>query len=471
MRRYIMSAVAALMAMVMVAQDTDPVLMRINGKEIKRSEFEYAMNKNSEATGAEETSVEEYLEMYIDFKLKVAEAEAMRLDTLSSFVSEYNSNRAQMAEPYLIDESFIENEAYKIYAKDSATIGLSGFVKVAHIFKPVQQQGSANADAEAAAAINLAYEKLQNGATFSEAANAVGVQPSMLQPFEIVRGQAYKEFEDIAFTLADSTFSSPLRSPAGYHIIMRYSSRPFGQYAEYREAIIKMLEQRGIRNAARQARGAQLAKEMGGSLTPEQALALEDSLLESKYPEFGNLMTEYHDGLLFFEVCTREVWDRAANDEKALAKFFKKNKKKYKFDSPRFRGAVVYTNAQQDIDSAKIYFKGVHTDEYRDIMKEHFYVDSTYTIRLEMGVFTIGSNGWVDKLVFEQGEGGKMKRGFEFVDVVGEIIEEPQTYKDVKGLVVNDYQKYLEGKWLKKLRRKYKVEVDKEVLKTVNNHN
>ena len=88
-----------------------------------------------------------------------------------------------------------------------------------------------------------------------------------------------------------------------------------------------------------------------------------------------------------------------------------------------------------------------------------------------MGVFTIGSNGWVDKLVFEQGEGGKMKRGFEFVDVVGEIIEEPQTYKDVKGLVVNDYQKYLEGKWLKKLRRKYKVEVDKEVLKTVNNHN
>ena len=131
----------------------------------------------------------------------------------------------------------------------------------------------------------------------------------------------------------------------------------------------------------------------------------------------------------------------------------------------------MYANVQQDIDSAKIYFKGVHTDEYRDIMKEHFYVDSTYTIRLEMGVFTIGSNGWVDKLVFEQGEGGKMKRGFEFVDVVGEIIEEPQTYKDVKGLVVNDYQKYLEGKWLKKLRRKYKVEVDKEVLKTVNNHN
>jgi peptidyl-prolyl cis-trans isomerase SurA len=220
---------------------------------------------------------------------------------------------------------------------------MSGFVRVAHIFKPVQQQASEAADAEAAMAIKAAYEKLQAGASFVEAAEAAGVKPNVLQPFEIVKGQAYKEFEDVAFSLADSTFSQPLRSPAGYHIIMKYGSRPFGQYAEYREAIIKMLEQRGIRNAARRARGAQLVKEMGSHLTPEQALAVEDSLLESKYPDFGNLMTEYHDGLLFFEVCTREIWDKAAKDEKALAKYFKKNKKKYKFDTPRFRGAVQRT--------------------------------------------------------------------------------------------------------------------------------
>lgn len=471
MRRYMMLAAALFVAVTMVAQDADPVLMRINGKEIKRSEFEYAMNKNNAASGAEEMSVEQYLEMFIDFKLKVAEAEAMRLDTLPSFIDEYRSNRAQMAEPYLIDEGFIEREAYNIYANDSATIGVSGFVKVAHIFKPVQQQDSAKADAEAAALMRLAYEKLQGGASFEEAAAVAGVKPNMLQPFEIVRGQAYKEFEDVAFALADSTFSQPLRSPAGYHIIMKYGSRPFGQYAEYRNAIINMLEQRGVRNAARRARGAQLAKEMGGHLTPEQALAVEDSLLESKYPEFGNLMIEYHDGLLFFEVCTREIWDKAAKDEKALAKYFKKNKKNYKFEAPRFRGAVVYANDPQDVDSAKILFGKAPLDDYRAIMKEHFYTDSTYTIRLEMGIFSIGSNGWVDKLVFGQGEGGKMKRGFELVDVVGNIIEKPESYEDVRGLVVNDYQKHLEAKWLKKLRRKYKVEVDREVLKTVNNHN
>ena len=471
MRRYIILAASLLMAVSLVAQDVDPVLMRINGKDVKRSEFEYAMNKNNASSDEEQLSVEEYLEMFIDFKLKVAEAEAQKLDTLPSFIDEYKSNRAQMAEPYLIDESYIEREAYSIYTKDSATIGASGFVRVAHIFKPVQQQESAEADAAAAALMKLAYEKLQNGASFVEAAEAAGVKPNMLQPFEIVKGQAYKEFEEIAFALADSTFSQPLRSPAGYHIIMKYGSRPFGQYAEYRDAIIKMLEQRGIRNAARRVRGAQLAKQMGNHLTPEQALAIEDSLLESKYTEFGNLMTEYYDGLLFFEVCTREIWDKAAKDEKGLAKYFKKNKKQYKFESPRFKGAVIHANDQQDIDKAKTLFSAAELDDYRNIMKENFYVDSTYTIRLEMGIFTIGSNGWVDKMVFGQGEGGKMKRGFELVDVVGTIIEKPQSYKDVRGLVVNDYQKSLEAEWVKKLRRKYKVEVFPEVLKTVNNHN
>ena len=90
-----------------------------------------------------------------------------------------------------------------------------------------------------------------------------------------------------------------------------------------------MLERNNIRALARQAKGVELAKEFGGGLTPEEAIAREDSLLESKYPEFANLMREYYDGLLFFEVSTREVWGKVSQDEPGLEKFFKKNKKKY----------------------------------------------------------------------------------------------------------------------------------------------
>ena len=110
------------------------------------------------------------------------------------------------------------------------------------------------------------------------------------------------------------------------------------------------------------------------------------------------------------------------------------------------------------------------TDEYKALLKEYFYVDSVYTVRLEVGVFAIGDNAWVDKFVFEQGEGGKMKRGFSQAGVVGKLIKKPESYLDVRGSVVSDYQKYLEEEWVKSLRKKYKWSVDRQVLKTVNNH-
>lgn len=469
MKRLFSIAVVLLSTMCAVAQVTDPVLMRINGKEVKRSEFEYALNKNNETLGVDRKAVKEYLPMYIDFKLKVAEAEAMRLDTLSSFLEEFKSNRAQLAENYLIDHDYIEKEAHKIYAKDSAVI--DGFLKVAHIFIPLQQQDSAQKADSVKAVMDKTYEAVMGGLSFADAAKELGLPVNIVEPFEIVRGQAYKEFEETAFALADSAISKPFRSPVGFHIVQRFGMRPFGQFREYRDVIVSMLEKRGIRNVARLLKGRHLAREMGGNITPEEALAREDSLLETKYPEFGNLMTEYYDGLLFFEVSSREVWNKASEDEAGLTKFFKKNKKKYKFETPRYRGAVIYANSAEDMAKAKKLFTDAPQEEYRQIMKDNFYVDSVFTVRIEMGIFSIGDNAWVDKMVFGQGEGGTMKRGFTLVDVAGTLLKGPQTYKDVKGHVINDYQKYLEERWLKVLRKKYKVEVDDEVLKTVNNHN
>jgi peptidyl-prolyl cis-trans isomerase SurA len=289
-------------------------------------------------------------------------------------------------------------------------------------------------------------------------------------PFEIIKGQAYQEFENVAYMLADGEYSKPFESPAGFHVVKRLSSRPFGSFEEYRPAIIKMLERENIHLQARMKRGFDLAEEFGGNMTPQEALAREDSLLESKYPEFGNLMREYYDGLLFFEVSTREVWDKAVNDEAGLNKFFKKKKKKYKFDAPRFRGAVIQANSQENLELVKGMLDGQDYENYKSVIEANLPKDSVRTVRVEVGIFAIGDNAFVDKAAFNQGEGGKLRRGFVVSDVVGKVIAEPETYKDVKGAVVNDYQKYLEEKWVKSLRKKYKVKVNKTVLKTVNNH-
>ena len=453
----------------MSAQTNDPVLLKIDGADVMRSEFEYTFNKNNAALGANAKAVKDYLPMYIDFKLKVAEAKAQKLDTLSSFIEEYKADRARQAEEYLIDKEYIEREAHKMYAKDSAAIGKDGFLKVSHVMFPIRQNVSAEVVAATKAKADSAYQMLNNGADFAEVVRKyMNVRPDT---FEIIRGQAFKEFENAAYALRDGGFSHPVQTPAGYHIIKRFSHRPFGTYQDYRSNIMTILERRNIKSVARYRMGYNLAKKMAPGTTPEQALAHEDSLLETKYPEFGNLMREYRDGLLFFEISNREVWQKAAEDVKGLEKFFKKNKKKYKFDTPHYRGAVIYGKSDEELKRAQKLLADAPVDEYKKIVEENFTKDSVCTIRLEAGVFSIGDNAWVDKLAFGQGKGGRMKKEFPKVGVVGKILKKkPESYKDVSGRVISDYQQHLEKEWVKSLRKKYKVEVFYDVLKTVNKH-
>lgn len=453
----------------LVAVNSDPVLMKIHDIDVTRSEFEYAFNKNNSTLSNESKTVQEYLPIYIDFKLKVAEALALRLDTLESFRKEFKADRERQAEDYLIDKQYIENEARKLYINDSMTVGRDGFLKVSHIMFPMRQNISSDEQKQLKAKVDTAYQMIINGMDYVAVAKYyMNDEPDT---FEILRGQAYKEFENAAYSLSDGGVSGPVMSPAGYHIIKRFSHRPFGSYKEYRNNILSILEKRNIKRVARYRLGYALAKQMAPGTTPEQALAHEDSLLETKYPEFGNLMREYRDGLLFFEVSNREVWKKAATDEEGLARYFKKNKKKYRFDKPHFRGAVIYAHTDEDLHKAQSLLKGVGQDRYREIIEDNFMKDSVSTVKLEVGVFPIGDNAWVDKCVFGQGNGGRLKYGSKVVGTVGKILEKkPETYNDVRGLVINDYQQYLEKKWLEKLHAKYKVEVYQDILKTVNNH-
>ena len=83
MKRIFYSLLMLLIAVPAFSQTADPVLFTVNGKEVLRSEFEYAYNKNQGNISEGAQTVEEYLQMYIDFKLKVAEAEALELDKLT----------------------------------------------------------------------------------------------------------------------------------------------------------------------------------------------------------------------------------------------------------------------------------------------------------------------------------------------------------------------------------------------------
>ncbi|MBQ5379999.1 MAG: peptidylprolyl isomerase, partial [Paraprevotella sp.] len=84
----------------MVAQDNDPIVMRVNGKNVTRSEFEYNYNKNNNDNVVEKKTIEEYVDLFVNYKLKVEAALDACYDTLSSFKKEFATYRNQQILPY-----------------------------------------------------------------------------------------------------------------------------------------------------------------------------------------------------------------------------------------------------------------------------------------------------------------------------------------------------------------------------------
>jgi len=198
------------------------------------------------------------------------------------------------------------------------------------------------------------------------------------------------------------------------------------------------------------------------------AISLEDKFLEVKYPEFGHLMQEYRDGILLFEVSNKEVWDRASTDEAGLKAFFEKNKAKYNWNNPHYKGVLISCTNQNVAKKAKKVLKNVPMDSVSVELRKAFNSDSTSLIMVEKGIFTQGDNAKVDNLVFGK-PAPEVDKLYSISFVQGKVLKTgPEDYQDVRGLLVTDYQNELENAWIEKLRAKYKVVVNKEVLNRVN---
>lgn len=115
------------------AQGEDPVVMKINGVPITRSEFEYSYNKNNTEDVIDRKSVEDYVDLFINYKLKVAAAYDAKLDTLSSFKKEFAMYRDQEVRPAFADSTAMLEAAHEVYDRTKEHIGPRGLIKPAHI--------------------------------------------------------------------------------------------------------------------------------------------------------------------------------------------------------------------------------------------------------------------------------------------------------------------------------------------------
>lgn len=455
------------------AQNADPVIMTINGTDVLRSEFEYSYNKNNTADVIDRKTIQEYVGMFINYKLKVEDAKEAGLDTMISFQKEFANYRDQQIKPALVTDQDLEAEARKIYEQTRQRIDNNGgMVQVAHILIAMRQQATPEEERAAKVRVDSIYQALRNGADFGSLAKQLSQDPTTAQkggdlPY-IIKGQTLKEFEDQAWRLQDGELSQPFLSPAGWHIMLKKSHRNFYSYADQREHIMKYLDQQRIRDRIATVKLDTLAKQLNS--TPAQMLAKKQAEMEARDSSLKYLIKEYHDGLLLYEISNRHVWAKAQKDEHGLMQYFKKNKKKYKWEEPRFKGVAYRAREEKDIKAVRKLLKKTPFERWEEQLRNTFNTDSVLRIRAEKGIFKKGDNALVDHEVFKVHTLPKQIEGYPYSSVYGKKIKSPKVMDDVRPLVVTDYQEYLESQWVNDLRQKYTVTVNEDIVKTVNNH-
>ena len=457
------------------AQKSDPIIMTVAGVDVPRSEFEYSYNKNNTDGVIDKKTVDEYVELFVNYKLKVKAALDARLDTTTSFRQEFAQYRDQQIRPVLVTDDDMLAEAHRIYDQTKENIGPDGLVNASHILLRIAQKASDAEQQEAKRRIDSVYAALQAGADFEALAKQVSQDPGSARRGGVLgwfaRNQMVKEFEDAAFALQPGEMSKPFLSPYGWHIVLVKERKQFEPFEFHKDNIFRFMEQQNMRNGiAERKLDAQVAAS-GNTVTKEQLLDKCADSLSAADPEMRYLIQEYHDGLLLYDISNQLVWDKAAKDEQALASYFKKHKKKYAWDEPRYKGMAYHVKDPADVKAVAKCVKKLKFDDWNEALRSTFNNDSILRIRVEKGLFKKGDNKLIDREVF------KVKdvqvdsvKGFPIDAVYGKLLKKPQDYTDVRALVVTDLQDEMERAWVADLRKKYAVIVNEEVLKTVNKH-
>ena len=475
MKFYALLSAMLLQGSIAFAQN-DPVIMTINGQQVKRSEFEYSYNKNNSEGVIDKKSVADYVDLFVNYKLKVQAALDARLDTLPSFKAEFLQYRDQQIRPLVIDDADVQKEAYKIYNETKQrVVGNGGLVRAAHILIRLDQKASASQQEKARVLADSIYRALVKGADFPTLAKKYSddkgsaVRGGQL-PW-LSKGQTVKPFEETVFSMKVGALSKPVLSEFGYHIIKLWAKQDFFPYDSVKNDILRFIEARGIRERIIDNKLDSICKSSPDVASKEAVLDKMTEKETATNPQLKYLVQEYHDGLLLYEISNRMVWDKASKDVQALANYYSKNKKKYRWEQPRFKGIVYHVKSEADVAAVKKALKGKPFDDWGEVLGKAFNADSVARVRAEKGIFKQGDNAFVDSLVFNKEAKISKVKDFPFDASYGKVLKKgPENYTDVKSLVVADYQDELEKEWVADLRKKYKFVVYSDVLDTVNEH-
>ncbi len=196
----------------------------------------------------------------------------------------------------------------------------------------------------------------------------------------------------------------------------------------------------------------------------------EERKLVSDNPEFKNLMDEYADGIMLFELMDRNVWSKASKDTVGLKKFYEANKTKYTWE-PGFKGAIYTFKTEAKLEEGKKMLAKKDTKD-QDLMKKLNTETMSDAVIIQRGHYEFSKFKDFPKEAIVKGKLTEVKKnddGTYTVVKVDEVFntDSPKSLDEARGYVVAEYQDYLEKTWNADMRKKYPLKVDEAVFKSM----
>lgn len=199
----------------------DPVIMKVNGVDVPKSEFEYLYHKNSQQQMTPQP-IDEYVEMFVNYRLKVADAIENGVDTTTSFRQEMAQYRHELAQPYLADSVFLNKLV------EEAWLRAQNDVRASHIM--IFKIGRPQDDAVAVGLLDSLHRVIKAGGNFESLAGKYsqdrGTNQNGGDLGYMLAGRYPYSFEKEAFALQPGEVSGVVESPMAYHLIKVTDRRP-----------------------------------------------------------------------------------------------------------------------------------------------------------------------------------------------------------------------------------------------------
>jgi peptidyl-prolyl cis-trans isomerase SurA len=221
------------------SQAQESTVFTVNKKPVTTEEFIYLYKKNHQNKPEEFTKpkIDEYLDLFVNFKLKVTEAQTRGLDTTAAFKKEYNTYREELRKPYLPDARLIDSLVMLTYER------MKEEVKASHILVKVKPEATPADTLEAYKKILSLREQAMKGSDFS----ALAYTNSEDESAKYNRGdlgyfsamQMVYAFESAAFSTPVGSISPPIKTRFGYHIIKVFDRRPSSGEVEVSHIMIR----------------------------------------------------------------------------------------------------------------------------------------------------------------------------------------------------------------------------------------